>query len=186
MINVCDIIAVSLPQKGHQMGNIIEIELNEVVSVLKRDGYENVKIIRDNDNFTLKALETYGTPNFDVRMKGNISFCGAEVIVSCLYPIPEEKLFFALQLINLCNVKEDNCRHTIDPNKYYIQLTVDFCLRQPVPSIGSLISSHSSDIIRDLCILHNVIIDNSVENVIKQKKLEEYLSEKSTIHKMKI
>lgn len=168
------------------MSNTIEVELNEVVSVLKRDGYENVRIIRDNDNFTLKALRIYGTPNFEVKMKGNISSCGTEVIVSCLNPIPGEKLFFALQLINFCNVKEDGCRHTIDPSKYYIQLTVDFCLRQPVPSIGNLISSDSIDIIGNLFILHDVIFDNSVENVIKQKKLEEYLSDKSTIHKMKI
>jgi len=151
------------------MSKTIEAKLNEVVSVLKRDEYENVKIIRDNDNFTLKALLTDGKANFEVKMKGNISSCGTKLIASCLDPIPEEKLFFALQLINFCNVEKNGLRHTIDPSKYYIQVTIDFCLRQPVPSIGSLMSSLSIDIIGGLCVLYHLIINNSVENVIKQK-----------------
>ena len=163
------------------MSNIKAIDFDEIISVLKRNGYEEIKISRNKINPYLKSLKSFSGIGFELNAKYDSTLNNMELTVYCLEPVPEEKLFLGLQLINYCCAYEEEALYIINPTKFIISWSTWFCLCHRNNSLGDLINWHSTNSIENMEAISRAIKNNYVENVINPATLEEYLSGENLI-----
>lgn len=129
---------------------ITNVVFLQIIEEIIRNGYEGINFIVEESLVHISAEKIYQDHNFNLKIFYDDVSKVAELSVSCLTPVPVEKLIFCLKLLNYCTAFEEKTKYVLCPQKHIIECT----------TIKSIFDSNISP---GKCI--NLDIDCSIENI---------------------